>query len=113
MTLSQAHEAINLCLESYFASAPDPTSDDIKAIYDWFIGLVNTETIPTTPATLDTTWTAAGRTVIIQGEIRTIISLRLCYGASINLTLNTPLTGNTSKLYTVDESNVGSVLLVN
>tara|TARA_B100000900_G_scaffold355509_1_gene324782 strand:+ start:318 stop:527 length:210 start_codon:yes stop_codon:yes gene_type:complete len=64
-----------------------------------------------TPATMNSLWNSTGRTVQIEGETRTIISRRLCYGGSIQLKLDRPLRGRTSTLFTADPSTLGLILL--
>ena len=63
------------------------------------------------PATMNALWNATGRTVRIEGETRTIVSRRLCYGGAIQLDLDRPLRGMTSTLFSVSPSNLGLVLL--
>jgi hypothetical protein len=66
------------------------------------------------PATMNALchFTVIGRTAIIQGQTRTIVSCRLCYGASISLELDCPLEGCSSPLFTVEPSNLHEVFLV-
>ena len=64
-----------------------------------------------TPATMNSLWNSTGRTVQIEGETRTIISRRLCYGGSIQLKLDRPLRGRTSTLFNVDPVNLPDILL--
>ncbi len=64
------------------------------------------------PATMSALWNSTGRTAIIEGQTRTIVSRRLCYGASIQLTLDRPLDGRSSRLFTVELSNLHVVCLV-
>jgi hypothetical protein len=64
------------------------------------------------PATMNALWNSTGRTAIIEGQTRTIVSRRLCYGTSISLTLDRPLDGCSSRLFTVEPSNLHVVCLV-
>ena len=64
-----------------------------------------------TPTTMNSLWNSTGRTVQIEGETRTIISRRLCYGGSIQLKLDRPLRGRTSTLFNVDPVNLPDILL--
>ena len=64
-----------------------------------------------TPATMNSLWNSTGRTVQIEGETRTIISRRICYGGSIQLKLDRPLRGRTSTLFNVDPVNLPDILL--
>ena len=65
-----------------------------------------------TAATMNTIWSAAGKSVVIEGETRSVLSRRLCYGMSIEITLDRPLSGCSSRLYTVTPSNVATVQIV-
>ena len=63
------------------------------------------------PATMNSLWGSTGRTVRIDGETRTIVRRRICYGASIQLKLDRPLKGCTSTLFTVGPSDLYRVLI--
>jgi len=41
MTRTQANEAIRIALESYFASTPNPTSEGVRAIYEFWMNLIS------------------------------------------------------------------------
>ena len=61
-----------------------------------------TQTIPT----MNDLYNSKGRTITAPtGEDRTVMSVRVCYGASIEITLDRPLAGNASPLMTLDEAS--------
>lgn len=63
-------------------------------------------------ATMNALWNTTGRTAIIKGQTRIIVARRLCYGAAIQLTLNRPLDGCSSRLFTVEPSNLHTIVLL-
>ena len=65
----------------------------------------------TTPATMNALWNAAGRTAVINGEARTIVSVRACYGRLLRLRLDRPLSNYSYTSFTATPANVGSILL--
>ncbi len=55
-----------------------------------------------TPADMNALYQSAGRVVLINDEERTVTAVRACYGTALELTLDRPLTGCTSNLFSVD-----------